>query len=43
MSEPQKRTVALKNFDSELRGEIESGSCSLRRRLQSMAPCKAGR
>ena len=33
----QKRADALENFDTELRGEIDSGSHSLRRRVQLMA------
>ena len=33
----QKRTAALEKFDSELRGEIDSSSHSLRRRAQLMA------
>jgi hypothetical protein len=32
----QKRAAALENFDAELRGEIDSGSHSLRRRVQLM-------
>jgi hypothetical protein len=32
----KKRAVALENFDAELRGEIESGSHNLRRRVQLM-------
>jgi hypothetical protein len=33
----KKRASALESFDAELRGEIESGSHSLRRRVQLMA------
>jgi hypothetical protein len=33
----KKRTAALENFDAELRGEIDSGSHNLRRRVQLMA------
>jgi hypothetical protein len=33
----KKRAAALEDFDSELRGEIGSGSHSLRRRVQLMA------
>ena len=33
----KKRAAALESFDAELRGEIDSGSHSLRRRLQLMA------
>lgn len=33
----QKRTIALEKFDSELRGEIDSSSHNLRRRVQLMA------
>jgi len=33
----KKRAAALENFDAELRGEIDSGSHSLRRRAQLMA------
>jgi hypothetical protein len=33
---PMKRIAALENFDAELRGEIDSGSHSLRRRAQLM-------
>lgn len=43
MSGPQKRTIALEKSDSELRGEIDSGSSSLRRCVQSMALHKARR
>ena len=34
---PKKRFAALENFDAELRGEIGSGSHSLRRHAQLMA------
>jgi len=33
----EKRAIALERFDSELRGEIDSGSHNLRRRAQLMA------
>jgi hypothetical protein len=33
----KKRAAALEDFDAELRGEIDSGSHSLRRRVQLMA------
>jgi hypothetical protein len=33
----QKRTAALEKFDTELRGEIDSSSHALRRRVQLMA------
>jgi hypothetical protein len=33
----KKRAAALESFDAELRGEIDSGSHSLRRRVQLMA------
>jgi hypothetical protein len=33
----QKRTAALEKFDTELRGEIDSGPHALRRRVQLMA------
>jgi hypothetical protein len=33
----KKRASALESFDAELRGEIDSGSHSLRRRVQLMA------
>jgi hypothetical protein len=33
----QKRAATLEDFDAELRGEIDSGSHSLRRRVQLMA------
>lgn len=32
----KKRAAALEDFDTELRGEIDSGSHSLRRRVQLM-------
>jgi hypothetical protein len=32
----KKRAAALENFDAELRGEIDSGSHNLRRRVQLM-------
>jgi hypothetical protein len=32
----KKRVAALENFDAELRGEIDSGSHNLRRRVQLM-------
>jgi hypothetical protein len=32
----KKRAAMLENFDAELRGEIDSGSHSLRRRVQLM-------
>jgi hypothetical protein len=34
---PSKRTATLESFDAELKGEIDSGSHSLRRRVQLMA------
>lgn len=33
----KKRAAALENFDAELRGEIDSGAHSLRRRVQLMS------
>jgi hypothetical protein len=33
----QKRADTLENFDAELRGEIDSGEHSMRRRVQLMA------
>jgi hypothetical protein len=33
----RKRAAALEDFDAELRGEIDSGSHSLRRQVQLMA------
>lgn len=33
----RKRAAALESFDAELRGEIDSGSHNLRRRVQLMA------
>jgi hypothetical protein len=33
----KKRATALEDFDTELRGDIDSGSHSLRRRVQLMA------
>jgi len=33
----KKRATALENFDAELRGEIDSGSHNLRRRVQLIA------
>ena len=33
----KKRAATLESFDAELRGEIDSGSHSLRRRVQLMA------
>ena len=33
----KKRAATLEDFDAELRGEIDSGSHSLRRRVQLMA------
>ena len=32
----EKRAATLENFDAELRGEVDSGSHSLRRRVQLM-------
>jgi hypothetical protein len=34
---PKKRAAALENFDDELRGEIDSSPCSLRRRVRLAA------